>query len=221
MSHLHLPDGLVPIGLWAPALAVVFALLVLASRSQSPQRIAYQGALGGLMLAAMAIPLGPLEFHLTLAGPVGVLLGAVGALPVVFVVSTTLALIGHGGLTVVGLNTLVLGLAAATASGLFGVLARRVPPAWSLALASAAGHIFSGLLWLGLVFATLRAGGPSTPTLVDAPPRVELLAAVTLTLWIAGTLVESVVAFGIGHFLARVSPGLLPMPQPAEVPEIS
>jgi len=211
MSHLHLPDGVVPWWLWAPALVVVMALLALAGRTRSAQRVAYQGALGGLMLAAMSIPFGPMEYHLTLLGPVGVLLGAAGALPVIFVVSATLALIGHGGITVVGLNTLVMGTVAVIARASYGVLARRLSPAWSLALASGLGHLIAGSLWLTVIVVTLRSGVDPTATLVHARARTELLAALTLTLWIAGTLVESVVAFGIGRFLARVHPALLPI----------
>ena len=165
------------------------------------------------MLAAMSIPFGPLEYHLTLLGPVGVLLGAAGALPVIFVVSATLALIGHGGLTVVGLNTLVMATVAVIARAGYGVLARRLSPAWSLALASGLGHLIAGALWLTVIVVTLRSGADPTATLVHGRARTELLAALTLTLWIAGTLVESVVAFGIGRFLSRVHPALLPIPR--------
>src|SRR5437762_5542819 len=139
MSHLHLPDGVVPLWLWAPAWPIALGLLALANRKVAPQRVAYQGALGALMLAAMAVPLGPLEFHLTLAGPVGILLGAAGALPVVFVVSAILAFLGHGGLTVIGLNTFVLASAAATARLVFRLLPLR--PGWAMALGTAAGQL--------------------------------------------------------------------------------
>ena len=84
MSHLHIPDGLLPVWMWGAGLLVALAVLVESSRrarARSPQRIAYQGALGGLMLAAMAIPLGPFEYHVTLAGPMGILLGGAGAFP--------------------------------------------------------------------------------------------------------------------------------------------
>ena len=49
MSHLHVPDGLLPVPLWAGGLLVAFLILLRAShvsRGQSPQRIAYQSALG-------------------------------------------------------------------------------------------------------------------------------------------------------------------------------
>lgn len=210
MSHLHLPDGVVPVWLWAPALLLVFVLLGLSNRSVSPQAVAYQGALGGLMLAAMAIPLGPLDYHLTLAGPVGVLLGAAGAFPVVFIASAILAFLGHGGLTSVGLNTLMLGGAAAMSRGTFVVLTRRLGPAWAMALASVAGQLVTGLLWIGIVTVTLGAAPVRAATLTRVAPRIELLAGLALVLWIVGTLIESVVAFGIGRFLAGVHPALLP-----------
>ena len=210
MSHLHLPDGVAPWWLWVPALAIVLGLLATVGKVRSPQRIAYQGALGGLMLAAMAIPLGPLEYHLTLAGPIAVLLGVAGALPVFFVVGAILALVGHGGFTVIGINTLLLFAVAVAARGTYGLLAPRWSAAWSLALASAAGSLTSGALWLIVVVVMLRVPADPMPTLAPVPARTELLAAVTLSLWMVGTLIEALVAFGIGRFLSKVHPALLP-----------
>ncbi len=213
MSHLHIPDGLLPVWLWATGLALSLLLLVRASRiarGGSPQRIAYQGALGGLMLAAMAIPLGPLEYHLTLAGPLGVLLGGAGAFQVAFVVSAILALMGHGGLTVVGLNALVLGSGAAVANRTYGAVARKVKPAPALALGTAAGQGVAGTLWLVVVWLGMRVR-PGADLHLGAPDtRLGVFAAVVLPLWLVGIVVESLVAFGLGRFLARVRPGLLP-----------
>lgn len=213
--------------LWAGGL--VLALLVLArathvSRGQSPQRIAYQGALGGLLLAAMAIPLGPLDLHVTAIGPVGVLLGASGAYQVVFVVSVILALMGHGGLTVIGLNALILGAGAAVAAFAYRPLARRFSPPWSLATGAALGQVVTGAMWLLVVGLGMRlaSAAPVATHAVHAAaqagahtgrggaPRFELFAIFSLPWWIAGLVLESTIAFGLGRFLARVQPGLLP-----------
>ncbi len=131
MSHLHIPDGLLPLAVWVPGLVLALALLVLSGRAGDRdlrRRLGYQSALGALVLAAMSveIPLGPFEYHLSLIGPLGVLLGPAGAYQVVFVAVTILAFMGHGGFTVIGLNALVLGAGAALARPLYGAFAARL-----------------------------------------------------------------------------------------------
>jgi cobalt/nickel transport system permease protein len=206
MSHLHIPDGVLPVLVWAPGLALALLLLLwTAARGRSRRRVAVQGALGALVLAAMAveIPLGPVEFHLTLVGPVGVLLGSAGIFQVVFVANAILSLLGHGGLTVVGLNALVLGAGGALAAPTYRLAARRIHPASAMALATAVTQTVSGALWLVVV------GGGMRLAHVE-PARLGLLAGVAFPLWIAGVVVESLVALGIGRFLVRVRPDLLP-----------
>jgi cobalt/nickel transport system permease protein len=225
MSHLHVPDGLLPVPLWASGLVLALLLLARAShvsRTQSPQRIAYQGALGGLMLAAMAIPLGPLDLHVTAIGPVGVLLGGAGAFQVVFVVSVILALMGHGGVTVIGLNALILGAGAAVAALAYRPLATRLARAWAMAGGAALGQVVTGVLWLAVVGLGMRLAAPpvlhgpgahaahDTHAWLAGPGRLQLFAAISLPWWMAGLVVESTIAFGLGRFLARVQPELLP-----------
>jgi len=216
MSHLHVPDGLLPIWLWGPGLVLVLGLLALSSRSATPQRVAYQGALGALMLAANSLPLGPLEYHLTLSGPIGILLGPAGAFQTAFAVSAILALLGHGGLTVVGLNALVLGAGAAMAYPVYAALARFLRPRWAMAWGTTAGQALAGGLWLLVMAVTARLAPASGEVAAlggaAAHPaaRFEVLATFALPLWLVGTAAEAAVAWGIGHFLERVHPALLP-----------
>ncbi len=206
MTHLHIPDGVLPAWLWGPGLALALLLLVLtAARGGERRRVAVQAALGALVLAVMAveIPLGPVEYHLTLIGPVGVLLGPAGIFQVAFVASGILALMGHGGLTVVGLNALVLGSGGALARPVDRAAARRFSPPAAMALATAATQLVSGALWLIVVGLGIRYGHAG-------PSRLGLFAGVAFPLWAAGTLVESLVALGIGRFILRVRPDLLP-----------
>jgi cobalt/nickel transport system permease protein len=207
--HLHIPDGVLPPLAWAPALAVALVLLVVSARTRAGGarlQVAYQSALGALTLAAMAveIPLGPLEYHLTLVGPLGVLLGPAAAFQVLFVVNAILAMLGHGGFTVVGLNALVLGAGAVLARPAYTALARRFSPGTSLALSTALAQCVSGALWLGVVGYALRAGTPAPVS------RLGLVAGLAFPMWLVGIAVESVVAVGIGRFLSRVRPDLLP-----------
>jgi len=208
MSHLHLPDGVLPAWLWVSGLALALLLLWRSTRGITPRQVAYQGALGGLMLAAMAIPLGVLEYHLTLAGPIGVLLGAGGAFQVGFTVNAILAVMGHGGVTTVGLNALITGLGGAGAALVYRSLGRRLRPEWAMAWSTAAGQALAGLLWLAIASLALRWAPAAAHATAHAP--LQRFTVLAVPLWVLGVFAESVVAWGIGRFLARVHPGLLP-----------
>jgi cobalt/nickel transport system permease protein len=214
MSHLHIPDGLLPLWLWGSGLLVALVLLLYATRTATPQQLAYRGALGGLMLAAMSIPLGPLDYHLTLAGPLGVLLGPAGALQVAFVANAILALMGHGGLTTVGLNTLILAIAASVAHPSYRLFARSLRPPLAMAFATG-GQIVAGVAWLAVSLVALRVGGPHEAAQSELP-GLSWFAGIAGVLWLAGILVEAAVGGGLASFLARVHPALLPAPAQGE-----
>jgi ABC-type Co2+ transport system permease subunit len=164
---------------------------------------------------AVELPLGPIEYHLSLVGPIGALVGPAAAFPLVFVVSAILAFAGHGGFTVVGLNALVLGAGATVARPLYRRLAASRPAAPALAIATAISQGLSGLLWLAVMALALKLRSPQGLTGPAAGlPRVVVLSAFALPLWIGGVLVESAVAYGLGRFLSRVRPDLLPTAAP-------
>lgn len=215
MTHLHIPDGVLPVWLWVAGWLVTLALLWRTGRHATPQTIAYQGALGGLMLAAMSLPMGPFEYHLSLAGPIGVLLGPAGAFQIAFVTSAILALFGHGGLTVIGLNALIIGLTSSGAWLVYRMLGGRLKPAWALATSTATGQLVAGGMWFAIVWLAARrtplAGAPPADVHAHHGP----LLALALPLWLLGVGVEGLVAWGVGRFLARVHPALLPAAPPA------
>ena len=205
---------MLPVALWLPGLIAALVLLLVSARSlrrASPQRVAYQGALGALVLAAMAVqvPLGPLEYHLSLVGPIGVLLGPASSFQVMFVASAVLAFIGHGGLTVIGLNALVLGAGSALARPAFEVLRRRFSPVAAFTGAAAIAQACCGLLWMSFMTVGLRAHVWSDRQ-EGGSERFGVLAAVAIPLWLVGVVAESAVASGIARFLSRVRPDLLP-----------
>ena len=213
MSHLHIPDGVLPFRIWIAGLALALIALIVSvrgARDGSRLGLAYRGALGGVVLIAMAIelPLGPIEYHLSLVGPIGVLLGPAAAFQLVFVVSAILELAGHGGFSVVGLNALVLGAGAAIARPLYRTFAGALRPAAALASATALAQALSGLMWIAIMALALAVQPGGNPAL----PRVAVLSAIAAPLWLAGIAIESAVAYGVGRFLARVRPDLLPGP---------
>src|ERR1044072_8556246 len=202
MAHLHIPDGVLPVWLWGAGWAAAVAVLLLAWRAQRdrpPQRVADEGALRARMPGgvAMKIPFGPVESHLTLAGPIGVLLGPAGAFQAAFIASAILSLIGHGGLTLIGLNALLLGIAATLASPGYRLLAARQTAPLALAGATGVGHTVSGLVWLVLVLgaARLRIGELK---LHDESLRLALTPGVAFSLLVFAVLAATGGAGGRG-----------------------
>lgn len=157
MSHLHIGDGILPWWLLAAGLAGTLALVAAAlfrlgrNRRQLP-RVAVMAAVG---LAAMSIPLG-LPVHPNLAALAGIILGPLNGFLSAFVVNLFHALLGHGGVTVLGVNSLLVGSEALLAGALFRLLggAKRLLP--NVALAVTVALLVSTLLALGAVGA---AGG--------------------------------------------------------------
>lgn len=219
MSHLHIPDGVLPIPVWVAGLVVAALVLFLSTRGSEhagARPVALQSALGGVMLVIMAVPvpITAFDYCMTLAGPVGVLLGAAGAMQVSFVVTLILALMGQGGFTVIGLNTLVLGLGAALARPVYLALVRPLRPAGAMAAATAVSQVFSSVLWVALLWLSVRLS-PSLGADREVAHALRwvqggVLAAVLLPLLGVAVGIESLLGYGLARFLDRVRPDLLP-----------
>jgi ABC-type Co2+ transport system permease subunit len=188
------------------------------------------------MLAAMALPLGPFGYHASLAPAVGIVLGGGLAFLAACVVNGALALLGHGGFTVVGWNALITGTAAAVSAFVYPKLARRRPPFWAAAWASTAGMVAAIVPWLVVVGIASTTPNPSAersaqrtqdahghaeeglavPGEPGAESRWDLagrrllrFALLSLPFWVVGTIAEALLAGGVVSFLARVDPSLL------------
>lgn len=221
MTHLHVPDGVLPWWLWLSGLVLAVVVLLAVSgrhRHHRRDRLALLGAFSALMLAAMSLPLGPLGYHLSLAPALGILLGGGLAYIAACVVNLILALFGHGGLTVVGLNALVTGASAALAGGAYRLLARRTSLFWASSLGTVAGLLGGMVLWLAVVGVAGLSPNPGhethvhlerTAAVAEAWTRLGRFALLSLPFWLVGIAAEALVSAGIVTFLAKVSPGLL------------
>lgn len=112
MSHIHIPDGVLPWWLWVPGWLLTLGLLSVASRfavrGESRRAVPLVGAVSALVLVSMSSEIVPIAYHVNLTVIAGVLLGPwLGAVSA-FVVVLVLALLGHGGVTVAGINTLII-----------------------------------------------------------------------------------------------------------------
>src|SRR5262245_50751398 len=161
MTHLHIADGVLPVPLWVAGLLVAGGIVALVSfhhRNDRADRLTLLGALSAVMLAAMAVPIGPIG-HLSFAPVVGVLLGPGLGFVASALVNAILAFLGHGGITVMGLNALVLGAGTASARPVYRLARGRLGPGAAAAIAAVGSGVLSVLaLWVVLTLAGLGPG---------------------------------------------------------------
>ena len=119
MSHIHLPDGVLPVWLWVSGFVVMALIGAVLFRSIRKEEVSRRLPLLGMMAAVMvlgaSVEIVPIAYHVNLTVISGVLLGPSLIFLATLVVNVILALFGHGGITVIGLNTLILSI-----EGIFG-----------------------------------------------------------------------------------------------------
>jgi cobalt/nickel transport system permease protein len=149
----------------------------------------------------VAIPVPPASVHMVLSGLMGVMLGWF-AFPAILVgLFLQAVLFGHGGLTTLGLNGLILGLPALLAAGLWRGLGRRAPDL--AALLAGGGAVLAAL---ALFAAILLAG---LPVALDRGAERAALGVLMLA-HLPLVLAEAVIVLVTLRVLRRVEPGLLP-----------
>jgi cobalt/nickel transport system permease protein len=201
----HLVDGIVaaPVVLGATVLAVGGVAAGL--KRLEPDDLPKAALLGSAFFVAslVHVPVGPASAHLLLNGLVGLLLGW-RAFPVLLVGLALQALLfGYGGLTVLGLNSLVMAGPAVALHYLIRPWLRRergLSLSAAGALAGAGGVALTALL----VAASLALSGREF-----LPAAGAVLAA-----HLPAMVVEALVAGATVHLLGTVRPDLIPRPAP-------
>jgi cobalt/nickel transport system permease protein len=131
MAHIHLPDGIMPLewcALWfavtAGILLVSFYMIKLKGASQ--RQVVLFALLTGLLFVIMQIPVpAPLGgTHLNFTPLAGILAGPWFGAIIVFLINVFSAAVGHGGVTVIGANTVVLFVEASLGFGIYVGLKR-------------------------------------------------------------------------------------------------
>ena len=114
MSHIHLPDGVLPVWLWVSGFAVMVLIGAVLFRSIREEEVSRGLPLLGMMAAVMvlgaSVEIVPIAYHVNLTVISGILLGPSLIFLATLVVNVILAMFGHGGITVLGLNTLTLSI---------------------------------------------------------------------------------------------------------------
>ncbi len=207
---MHLPDGLVPLPLVVAGygLSAAITWVIVRRLEQAPTVYMPRAALmtAGFFIGSwIHIPVPPSSVHLVLSGLMGALLGLYAWPAILVGLFFQAVMFGHGGLSTLGLNSLVLGLPALVAAVIFRW--RRTPRGTALRgfLAGAIATGLVALLFFGFAMAAIT--GPFGAGLDVAIERraigLIVLAHGPLML-IEGTLTAAVVTY-----LQRAYPQLL------------
>lgn len=229
MSHLHLPDGVLPLWLWLAGYLLTIGLLTVLWRWKradiDTRRFALLGLFAALMILAMSLELPPLPYHMNLSVVVAIVLGPALGIVAAFIANFFLALLGHGGVTVVGLNTLVVAVEMLVGAGVFRALLRlraRLSAAAGLAvvlgLASGTAASFGVIVVAApAIDRTLAIGSrqteeahePVTVAMQGGRLNLPRLAAFMFGLGAIGWVLEAVLSIAILTSLNRVYPQLV------------
>ena len=209
---MHLPDGLVHGGTalagYGAGAVLVAVSLWRVDRLPDPGALVPRAALVAAVFFAgslVSIPVPPTSVHLILSGLVGVLLGWL-AMPVVLIgLFFQAILFGHGGVTTLGLNALILGLPALLAFAVWRLaggdgLGR--PAAMALAAGLGAGGV---VLAVGLFAAIVLLGLPADLDAATERRAIGIFMAAHLPV----AVIEGLVTAAAVGFLHRAGSGLL------------
>lgn len=219
MTHMHIPDGVLPVWLWLTGFIVMALALGLSlyrvRAMDRKKKIPLLGALAAVMLVAMSIPILPPAYHINLSVTTGILLGPALGFAAAFIANVMLAFMGHGGITVVGLNTLLIGSEAVLGHTLF-FLFKKIPSVfWRAALATMITLFITTVLLIGIVAATNIDPGSlfhhdhDHGPVLEARVSVSTFAAMVLSLGALGWIIEAAITGAVVKFIAQVRPDLL------------
>jgi cobalt/nickel transport system permease protein len=235
MSHIHFPDGVLPVWLWASgyivAILVGTILLRLTKKEALTRRLPLLGMMAAVMVLGASVEIVPIAYHVNLTVFSGVLLGPSLIFMATFVVNVILALFGHGGITVIGLNTLTLSIEGILGYYFFRLIwkvLKRLTPA--IFLATFIALLFSTFAMIGVVslgtshyeelihqegkgifeFHLSKEKEEHHPG-VAAEEKVNLrrFMAIVLPLGFIGWILEGVITSLIARYIQRLRPDLL------------
>ena len=225
MSHIHLPDGILPAWLWVSGYLLAGLLIgILWRRRQTqddPGKFASLGIFSAIMILVMMVEVPPFSYHFNLSVVAGIILGPQSAVLAALIVNIVLALIGHGGITTIGLNTLLLSIEMIVGYYVFRMLRRLrvslvkagfIATIAGLAAGASAGYgiIFVGSPWIDRFLRSASSPGEELgPGIEGASLNLVRLAVIMFGIGAVGWILEGILSAAILSYLAKVYPGLI------------
>ena len=224
MTHMHIPDGILPVWLWASGFLIMACLLAFSlyrlRGMDMKKKIPLLGVLSAVMLVSMSLEIIPIAYHLNLSVATGILLGPSLGFVAAVIVNLMLAFLGHGGITVIGLNTILLGAEAMLGHTFFYFLTKRLSTYWRAALATVLALFLVSLLLITIVGIshidpqTYRhehghESGLESGHDAAVPASLTTFAVIVLSLGVIGWIIEGAITGAVIRFISQVRPDLL------------
>jgi len=216
---MHIPDGVLPVWLWILGLIIMSCIVgfcvVRLKTMDMRKKIPLLGAVSAAMLVAMSLEILPLAYHINLSVIAGILLGPALGFLAAFITNLILSLMGHGGVTVIGLNTLLLGSEAVLGHTFFFLLKNRMTVFTRAALATITTLVITTLALIGIV-----AVAHIDPDLMlhaeehaghhhELELSLSRFAVMALSLGSLGWIIEAFITGVVVKFIAQVKPDML------------
>jgi cobalt/nickel transport system permease protein len=197
---MHISEGVLsgPVLLSGAALAAAGTAIGL--KKLDYDEIARAGMLSGAFFIASLIhvPLGPTSVHLIMNGIVGLLLGWAAFPAILVALALQAVFFQFGGITTLGVNTIIMALPAVICYFLFAPLVRRSP---AVALPAAFACGFSAVLMGGVIVGL---------ALMFTEEKFFEVAAAVLAAHLPVMIIEGIVTALCVAFLKKVQPSMLP-----------
>ncbi len=193
---VHISDGILSAEVLAAGWVITAAVLASTIQRIEAENIPKLSLITAAFFVAslIHIPLGPTSVHLILNGLVGITLGVLSFTSIFIGIVLQAFLLGHGGITTIGVNTMNMGLPALAAYGIFR-LKNKKKIELSGGLAAGSAVILTVLLTALTIFTTGKEFTGVVIALTAA--HVPII------------LVETIVTGSITGFLMKVKPELL------------
>jgi len=197
---MHISDGVLSAPVWIGGYVISAAIVAITTKKMRPEEIPKTAIMTSVFFVASLIhvPIGPTSVHLILNGLIGMILGPFAFTSIFLGLALQAILFQHGGITTIGVNSVIMGLPALFAYKIFDLHQKfhfKSNVAIFGALAGASG-ILLGVFILALLLIT-------TGSEFVGVAKLALLAHLPVI------IIEAMLTGFIASFLKTVKPELL------------
>lgn len=213
MSHIHLPDGILPVWVWVIGWIIALAWIFIANgiASSKPdilRRLPLLAVVSAFMLVSMSLEIVPLAYHVNLSVLAGTLIGPLLSPIAALIVEIVLAFVGHGGITVAGINLVLVAFEMTLGSLLFRALVK-VFGMKHVGLIGGIATVIVLAISTTLMLGVVSTISGSIPSHEGGMVSLKMFAGTVYVLGPIGWLIEATLTGFILRYIASVRPSLL------------